>query len=108
MATIPEALTTAVEHHRAGRLPEAEGIYRQILEADPSHAETWHLLGTLAAQVGQSAGAIECVQRALQFNPGSADAHNTLGNIFRAQGQLAAAIECFQRAVALQPSRAEL
>jgi len=108
MSTIPEALITAIDHHRAGRLQEAESIYRQILQTDPSHVETWRLLGTLAAQAGQPEGAIECVQRALQLNPGLAETHNTLGNIFRAQGQLAAAVECFQQAVALQPGNAVL
>jgi hypothetical protein len=36
MATIPEALAIALQHHQAGRLPEAERIYRQILQADPN------------------------------------------------------------------------
>ena len=30
MATISEVLATAVEHHRAGRLQDAENAYRQV------------------------------------------------------------------------------
>ncbi len=52
MPTIPEALAVAIEHHRAGRLREAETIYRQILAADPNHLDAWHLLGLIACQVG--------------------------------------------------------
>ena len=37
MATIPEAFAVALGHHQAGRLLEAEGIYRQIVAADPDH-----------------------------------------------------------------------
>jgi len=35
MATISDALATAIQHHQAGRLQSAEQIYRQILLADP-------------------------------------------------------------------------
>ena len=50
MATIPEALAIAIQHHQAGRLPAAEQIYRQILAADPKQPDAWHLLGVLAHQ----------------------------------------------------------
>ena len=46
MAEIAEALATAVEHHRAGRLGEAEGIYRRILAVEPWCAQAWHSMGT--------------------------------------------------------------
>lgn len=39
MATISEALTIADQYQRAGYLREAEQIYRQIVEADPTHIE---------------------------------------------------------------------
>ena len=53
MATIPEALAIALAHHQAGRLPEAESIYRQSLALEPTHVVAWHLLGVMAHQVGQ-------------------------------------------------------
>ncbi len=43
MATISEALAIAIQHHRAGQLQAAEQIYRQILAAEPNHADTLHL-----------------------------------------------------------------
>jgi protein O-GlcNAc transferase len=39
MATIPEALALATQHHQAGRLRDAELIYRQILAVDPNHSD---------------------------------------------------------------------
>jgi hypothetical protein len=35
MATLAEALSSALQHHQAGNLVAAERIYRQILEVDP-------------------------------------------------------------------------
>jgi len=56
-ATFPQnlrlnaALKQAVAHHRAGRLQDAERLYRAILQAQPNHPEANHNLGILAAQV---------------------------------------------------------
>ena len=33
--TLQEAIDLGIAHHKAGDLPKAEGIYNQILEADP-------------------------------------------------------------------------
>ena len=69
MATIPEALTTAIRHHQAGRLQAAEQIYRQILAVEPGHAEALHLLGVINAQAGNHQLAVEYMRRALARNP---------------------------------------
>ena len=42
----------------AGRLADAEQIYRQILSANPNDADALHLLGALAFQVRQYEPAI--------------------------------------------------
>jgi len=44
MSTISEAITDAMGHHQAGRLNDAEHIYRQILAADPNCVAAWNLL----------------------------------------------------------------
>ncbi len=48
MATATTAFQTALAHHQAGQLREAEALYRQILAAQPQHADAWHLLGLVA------------------------------------------------------------
>ena len=53
MTTISEALAIAVEHHQAGRLHDAQRIYRQIPAIEPNHAQAWHLLGVIAHQAGR-------------------------------------------------------
>ena len=44
MATIPQALAMARNHHQAGRLPQAEDIYQAILRANPRHVDALHSL----------------------------------------------------------------
>ena len=57
-----DALRRGLAHHRAGRLAEAEAVYRAILASDPNHADALQLLGTIAHQVGQHGAAIELLQ----------------------------------------------
>ena len=43
----------ALAHHQAGRLLQAEAIYRRILKAQPDDADALHLLGVVAHQRGE-------------------------------------------------------
>jgi tetratricopeptide (TPR) repeat protein len=107
MPTIPEALATAVQHQQAGRLQAAEQIYRQILAMEPAHADTWHLLGLLAHQVGKQEIAIEYIGYAIRLNPGVAAFHSNLGVAYRALDKLEEATACWQRALELNPDYAD-
>ncbi|MFY7962547.1 MAG: tetratricopeptide repeat protein, partial [Elsteraceae bacterium] len=73
MATLEAALAQGLEHHRAGRLAEAEALYRSILEAFPQHAESLHLLGVIALQAGQPAAAVDLIGRAMATGAVSVD-----------------------------------
>ena len=68
MATIPEALAIAFQHHQAGRLVIAEQIYRQILEVQPNDPDSIHLLGVIALQVGKPEVAVQYFARAIELN----------------------------------------
>ena len=72
MATIPEAHAVAMQFHQAGNLQQAEAIYRQILQADPNHADAWHLLGVIAHQVGQHDMAIQYISQAIALQSDNA------------------------------------
>ena len=48
--SIDQALETAVRHHTAGELSQAEQIYRQVLAVDPNNVDALHLLGQIALQ----------------------------------------------------------
>ncbi len=44
MTTIPETLAAATQHHQAGKRPQAESLYRQILKEDAQHADALHFV----------------------------------------------------------------
>jgi predicted O-linked N-acetylglucosamine transferase (SPINDLY family) len=108
MATISAALQIAVQHHGAGRLDLAEQIYRQILTAEPLHADTLHLLGVVCHQRGRHEAAIEHIERAIQLNPTRADFHSNLAAAYVAARKIAEAVPAYQRAVQLEPTNADL
>ena len=101
--TIQETFDLALQHHQAGRLPEAEALYRQILAAQPWHADALRLLGVIAHQVGQHEMAIGLIRRAVELNPDLAAAHSNLGEAHRAVGQWEAAAAAYRRALQARP-----
>jgi predicted O-linked N-acetylglucosamine transferase (SPINDLY family) len=107
MATISEALATALNQHQAGNIPAAEQIYRQILSADPNHADAWHLLGVIAHQSGKHYLAIEYIGRAINLKDRETAYHNNLGAAYRSENKLDEAITCFKRALELEPGNHE-
>jgi tetratricopeptide (TPR) repeat protein len=107
MATISEALTIAIQHRQAGRLQAAEQIYRQILAAEPNHAEAQANLGNALREQGKLDEAVSFLQRALQLKPDFAPAHNNLGVALNAQGKLDEALACYRRALELKADFAQ-
>jgi hypothetical protein len=69
--TIEQAVEMAVQHHRAGRVREAEALYRQVLGAQPGHADALHLLGVLAHQTGRTEYTIQLIPRAAAATRGA-------------------------------------
>ena len=66
MSAHQQALALALRHHEAGRLPEAEAIYQQILQNDPDHSDALHLLGLIAHQAGKHEEAVNLISKALE------------------------------------------
>ena len=98
----------ALEHHRAGRLVEAEQMYRQLLADDPDNADCLHLLGMVAHQTGRHDLAVELIRKAIALHSMAASYHSNLGNVLQAQGSLHEAGACYQQALTLKPNQAEV
>ena len=101
------ALQAALEHHRAGRHPEAEALCRQVLDRNPQEAAALHLLGVIARGRGDLVTTISCFRDALACDPALAEAHNGLGVAFKDSGDLDAAIASYRRALSIRPAYAE-
>ena len=82
--TIAEALALAVQHHQRGALPQAEQLYRQILQSNPTEGNALHMLGVIAYQVGQPETALIYIRQAIASCPGEATIHVNLGLVYRA------------------------
>jgi protein O-GlcNAc transferase len=105
--SIDQAMQLAIQHHQAGRLPQAEQIYREVLTRQPNHDMALHLLGAITAQAGQLDTAIELLRRAIEAKPASAMYHNNLGYMLRNRGSFDEAIAACRQAILLQPNYAE-
>ena len=81
-------LADAIAHHEAGRLAQAEAVYRQLLESEPKHVDALHLLGVLALQRGELARAGELIGRSLEHFPGNAHARFNLARVRQSEGRL--------------------
>lgn len=97
----------AIRHHQAGKLREADALYRQILRDDPNHVPTLAMLAVLAHQVNQDEAAVKILRRAIELEPSNPDLHNNLGVALAALSQAAQAIAAYERAIALRPDYAE-
>ncbi len=106
MTTQP-ALQTALDHHRAGRVADAERICRQLLQAEPRNADALRLLGLVAQQRGMNAEAVELIESAHRFGRPRAASLNDLGKAYLGLGRPQEARRCFRKALALQPDHAE-
>jgi len=93
----------AVGHHQAGRLREAEGIYRQVLAAEPNRADALHLLGVIFLQQGNGAQAVELITKAVAVDPSNHSSHANLGMAYHALNRLEDAEKSLRNALALKP-----
>jgi tetratricopeptide (TPR) repeat protein len=97
----------AVKLHQAGRLSEAETIYRLVLEMQPGHAGSLHLLGVIDIQRGHYSEAVGKIDAAIQLNPAVAEAFNNRGTALRELKRFDEALSSHDRAIDLKPDYAE-
>ena len=97
-------LDVALDHHRNGRLVQAQAGYAQILQFDEKNFDALHLLGVLAQQIGKPQGAVEFIGRAIAINRKEPFAHFNLANALVELGRTQEAVASYDRAIALQPN----
>ncbi len=101
--SVRQALESAVGHHKAGRLREAEQIYKEILRSRPKHADALHLLGVLASQTRNPALAVELIRKAIAVNARAPTYHHSLGVALGQCGRTDMAATSLLRALELDP-----
>jgi Flp pilus assembly protein TadD len=104
--TIQQAFELALQNHQAGRLSEAEQIYRAILARQPENPGALQYLGVISHQKGEMDEAIELISRSIAIAP-SASAYSNLGNVLKDTGRLDEAVAACRQSIALQPNAAQ-
>ncbi len=106
MSVNQQTLSSGLQYHRSGQLEQAERIYRQVVEAEPSNADAWSLLGAVCINRDRLDEAAEHLGVALRIHPDHHAAHDNLGVLLGKQGRYAEAVASFERALAIQPNQA--
>ena len=101
-----QLLQQGLDHHRAGRLQQAEVIYRQILQQKPDEPEALNLLGVIALQVGRPEAALPLLARSAQVAPGYGT-FNNMGEALRYLGRLDEAIAAYRQSLQLNPNNVD-
>jgi len=107
MTAIAEMFSLAWKHYQAGNFSQAEQLYRQILQADPSHAEAWCLQGVVCQAQGKFAEAEMSYRRTIQLWPDHFTAYFFLGMSLHDQGKPDEAEVHYRQALRLNPNHAE-
>ncbi len=101
------AFAEAEALERAGRISEAEQIYRSLLRVFPNHPVLLHSLALAVKGRGETAEAETLLRRAIAVEPREPAFHNNLGNLLRQKGSLGEAEASYRSAIGLKPDYAE-
>jgi protein O-GlcNAc transferase len=95
-------LESALEHHRAGRLQQAEALYKKM----PRNADALHLRGVIAHQLNRHEEAIDLIGQAIHLQPSEVTYYASIEPAYRALGKLDDVVVCYQKLLALTPHNA--
>ncbi len=98
-----EMLAQAAEFHQAGKLEDAERIYRQILQRDPKHVEALRLLALIAFNYEHYGQAEQLLKRAVDIAPDYLAGWIDLSRAQLERLDLPAAAASIERAALLNP-----
>lgn len=90
-----------------GRIEEAIGQYRELVQSEQSHFDGHNKLGYALMQVGRTQEALEAIRRAIELQPRNPETHNNLGLALMQLGRYEDGVASLQRAVELNPDYSE-
>ena len=102
--TVADAIALAREWHREGKVELASGIYDQVLEQYPDHAESLNFGGALDFQLGNQERALERLRHCLEVAPDYHDGQANYGLMLYSLGRLDEAQTHMSRAIELDPA----
>jgi tetratricopeptide (TPR) repeat protein len=106
--SLAEALDRALSCQQQGKLPEAERLCLDILQAEPGSCGAQHLLGLLRHQQGRTEEALKLIAAAIESKPQSAPALCSYGLVLQDLGRHDEALASYDRALTIRPNDAEV
>lgn len=106
MAVAEEKSDEAVRLQEAGRLREAEALYREAVAADPTDYNAAFRLAVLYMHAGRNAEAADAYQRLIARDPRNAAALANFGTVLQALGRVDEAERRYREAIAANPALA--
>jgi protein O-GlcNAc transferase len=103
MSDIRNLLDAGLAHHKAGRLSEADGLYKEARGLEPKNTEANHLSGLLAFQNGKAADAGRYFERAVAADPANVKYLGNLGAAWLVSGRPEDAVGVLEQAIEIDP-----
>ena len=101
--SVEQRLAEAIAHHQAGRLPQAEQSYRDVLQAVPHHLAALYRLGVLCFQDSRAEQALPFLEAAHKIQPQNPGILNSLGVAAQMAGRDREAMGYLRQALAINP-----
>jgi tetratricopeptide (TPR) repeat protein len=98
LSPLRRLMALAAEHHKAGRMKEAEQLCRQVLQKKPGHVDALRMLGLIAAAAGDLDEAEYLLRQALEVAPDHTPAVFELGRVLKELDRNEEAVEVYRGA----------
>ena len=105
--TLDHLMAQAQALQNAGRIGDAERVYREVLRRSPRHFDALHSLGMLAFQAGHPQAAADLIAQALAVDPQDVVARGNLGYALHVLGRHDEALQSLERALSVRPDMLE-
>lgn len=105
--SLNDLFAEASGYEDAGRLDEAEGLYREILRRQPLNADALNQWGVLEYRRGRHDQSIALLRAAIALFPAAMPLYHNAGLTCQAETRLAEAVFLYERAEVLRPGNAD-
>jgi tetratricopeptide (TPR) repeat protein len=95
----------ADQHLQENRLEEARVLYAEIVQLDPSDADSWVKLSTISRRLGKPDDAEASARCAVRLRPDDSRCHFAFGAAVYSQGRMDEAVASFREATSLKPAQ---
>src|SRR4051812_47901075 len=102
--SVEQLLQQAFVHFNAGRFAQADGVYRKVLDRQPTNHEAVHMSAVIAHAMGQVDRAGKLFARAIELAPNEANYYQNAGKFYAENDKHDSAIPYLRRAVELNPT----